>query len=318
MRWMGVLVALLALLFGAPAPGAARHHHRRAHHQHARHHKQKQRRTKKKAAPGAPAWTPEQPTYGVGENHNVGVKMSDGTVLRANVYYPTDAKTGQAATGPFPVIMVYTPYGKDTVGYASGREGGAEAGTQAGAMPYFVKRGYIDVVAEVRGTGDSGGTFNLLDPVEGRDGAELVRWAAKLPHSNGRVGMYGPSYMGLDQYMTAYNLVPRSPLKALVPIVAGNDTYRDIAFMGGIPDGEFDSLVLLTIFGALEEANPIAENPADLADLIRVESQHAPALVSYNMDQLVNIETGGDQAYDEDWWQQRAPRNMLRRIVRNG
>src|SRR5207248_798353 len=120
-----------------------------------------------------------------------------------------------AASGPFPVIMVYTPYGKDTTGAASGQEGGPEAGSQAGPLPYFVKRGYIDVVAEVRGTGDSGGTFDLLAPIEGRDGAELVNWASKLPHSNGRVGMYGPSYMGIDQYMTADNLGPRSPLKAL-------------------------------------------------------------------------------------------------------
>src|SRR3954447_8764042 len=115
--------------------------------------------------------------------------MSDGTVLRANVYYPTDPRTGRAAKGPFPVIMVQTPYGKDTVGAASGREGGAEAATQAGPLPYFVKRGYIDVVAEVRGTGDSHGTFDLLSAQQGRDGAQLVRWAAKLPHSSGKVGL---------------------------------------------------------------------------------------------------------------------------------
>ena len=173
--------------------------------------------------------------------------------------------------------MVQTPYGKDTVGAASGGEGGAEAATQAGPMPYFVKRGYIDVVAEVRGTGNSHGTFDLLNPIQGRDGAELVRWAAKLPHSNGRVGLYGPSYMGLDQYMTAAALPRRSPLKALFPIVAGNDTYRDVVFMGGIPDGEFDLVVVATIFGPLEQINPAAET-TDLADLLRVELEHAPAL----------------------------------------
>lgn len=268
------------------------------------------------AASAAAAPKPSEPVYGVGVEKNVGVTMSDGTVLRANVHFPTDPKTGKPAEGPFPVIMVYTPYGKDTVGAASGREGGPEAGSQAGPMPYFVQRGYIDVVAEVRGTGDSHGTFNLLDPIQGKDGAELVDWAAKLPHSNGKVGMYGPSYMGIDQFMTAHAVRPGSPLKALFPIVAGNDTYRDITFMGGIPDAEFDAAVVLTIFGVLEEINPIAENPTDLADLIAVESEHAPSLLSYNLDQLVNIETGGDQAYDEDWWQQRAPRNMLRSLVR--
>src|SRR4051812_33498914 len=280
--------------------------------------KAKKKKRKPARAKAAPAYTPPEPRYGVGEDHHVGVPMSDGTVLRANVYYPTDPATGKRAAGPFPVIMVYTPYGKDTVGAASGNEGGAEAGTQAGPMPYFNKRGYIDVVAEVRGTGASEGTFNLLDPIEGKDGAALVEWASKLPGSNGRVGMYGPSYMGIDQFMTAAALGPGSPLKALFPIVAGNDTYRDIAFMGGIPDGEFDSAVLLSIFGGLEELNPLVEvPPGDLAQLLKVESEHIPALLSYNADQLVNIETGGDEAYDEDWWQARAPRTMLAKIVSN-
>ena len=39
--------------------------------------------------------------------------MSDGTVLRANVYYPTDPSTGREAAGRFPVILTQTPYGKD-------------------------------------------------------------------------------------------------------------------------------------------------------------------------------------------------------------
>ncbi|MDX6669225.1 MAG: uncharacterized protein QOK04_2605 [Solirubrobacteraceae bacterium] len=270
------------------------------------------------AEAAAQVWTPGPAKYGARKETNVPVTMSDGTVLRANIYYPTDPATGKDAPGPFPVIMVQTPYGKDTVGATSGQEGGAEAGTQAGAIPYMISRGYIDVVAEVRGTGDSGGSFNLLDPVQGRDGAELVNWASKLPGSNGRVGLYGPSYMGIDQYMTANAVGPGSPLKALFPIVAGNDTYRDIVFQGGLLDAEFDLAVITTIFGPLELANPAAENPTDVADLIKVESQHAPALLTYNLDQITNISTNGEQAYDEAYWQARAPRNWLERIVRNG
>jgi uncharacterized protein len=269
------------------------------------------------SAPASAAWKPGPVKYGIEKRSNVSVTMRDGTVLRANVYFPTAPATGKEAKGPFPVIMVQTPYGKDTVGAASGREGGGEAATEGGPLPYMIQRGYIDVVAEVRGTGDSQGTFDLLNPIQGRDGADLVRWAAKLPHSNGRVGLYGPSYMGLDQFMTAAHLGPRSPLKALFPIVAGNDTYRDAAFSGGIADGEFDLLVILTIFGPLELVNPAAENPTDLADLIAIESQHAPGLLSYNLDQIVNVLSGGDQAYDERYWQVRAPRNMLDEVVRD-
>src|SRR2546421_2151329 len=87
------------------------------------------------AAAPAGAWQPGPTRYEVGKQSNVPVTMSDGIVLRANVYYPTDPRTGQAAKGPFPVIMVQTPYGKDTVGSASGQEGGPEAGSQAGPIP---------------------------------------------------------------------------------------------------------------------------------------------------------------------------------------
>ncbi|HUZ29562.1 MAG TPA: CocE/NonD family hydrolase, partial [Solirubrobacteraceae bacterium] len=243
--------------------------------------------------------------------------MPDGTVLRTNVYRPADPNTGRPAPGGFPVVMVEAPYGKDTVGAASGMQGGAEASSETAEVPYLIQRGYIDVVAEVRGTGDSGGTFNLLDPQQGADGAALVRWAARLPGSNGRVGLYGPSYMGIDQFMTAAHLGKHSPLKALFPIVAGNDTYRDIAFDGGLLDAEFDTVAVSTIFGPLEEANPVAESTGP-SDLLNVEQQHAPGLVSYNASQLVNIGLGGDEAYDGSYWQVRAPRNMLARVVADG
>jgi putative CocE/NonD family hydrolase len=269
------------------------------------------------AAPAAAEWKPGPERYGVGERDNVPVTMNDGTVLRANVYYPTDPSTGDHSSGPFPVLMVQTPYGKDTVGSFSGADGGAEAGSEAGPLPYFVKRGYIDVVAEVRGTGDSHGTFDLLSPQQGHDGAELVHWAAGLPHANGRVGLYGPSYMGLDQFMTAEHLGRHSPLKALFPIVAGNDTYRDVAFMGGIPDGEFDLLVVFTIFGGLHIVNPAIENPTDLEDLIRVEMEHVPGLLSYSAAQTIDVLTGGDQAYDGRYWRKRNPRTMLDEVVHN-
>src|SRR5581483_2522026 len=104
----------------------------------------------------AMAWSPEPAKYGVVEQKNVPVTMSDGTVLRANIYSP--ATGGVAAPGPFPVLLTQTPYGKDTTGAAAGGATGEDA--------YLVQRGYIDVVADVRGTGDSGGEFGFFDPAQ--------------------------------------------------------------------------------------------------------------------------------------------------------
>ena len=48
-------------------------------------------------APGS-TWKPETAVYGTASHNDVPVTMSDGTMLRANVIYPTDPATGQAAT----------------------------------------------------------------------------------------------------------------------------------------------------------------------------------------------------------------------------
>jgi hypothetical protein len=56
-------------------------------------------------------WRPEPERYGVHEERNVPIRMSDGTVLRASVYYPSDPATGRIAGGRFPTLMTMTPYG---------------------------------------------------------------------------------------------------------------------------------------------------------------------------------------------------------------
>jgi putative CocE/NonD family hydrolase len=276
-------------------------------------------------AVGAPAtasaatWQPEPATYGIGSTLDVPVPMKDGTVLSADVYYPADAD-GHPATGPFPVVMVQTPYGKDTAGYASGREGGGEASTEIGEVPYLIRRGYIDVTVDVRGTGASGGSFDILDPQQGADGAELVHWAASLPRSSGKVGLYGPSYMGIDQFMTAHALAAEgadSPLKAMFPIVAGNDVYRDLAFMGGMPGAEFD-LAFVGLMTAVEAGNPPATHYDDPQSLAGTEVDHAGGIQRFQTGLTADIETGGPRASDEDYWQARAPRGMLTDVVRLG
>src|SRR3954447_5383227 len=263
---------------------------------------------------GAPAqaWQPEPAAYGVGEQHNVPVTMADGTVLRADVYFPTDA-SGSAAPGPFPVVMTQSPYGKDAGLGAAGQTG-------TGEFAYLVQRGYIDVVADVRGAGDSHGSWGLFDPIQAQDGAALVRWATKLPHADGKVGLYGSSYLGIDQLLTASRVGRHSPLKAIFPVIAGNDLYRDTAYFGGVPGLEFDA-IFLGLTGGLDATNPLVEtgratNP-DPVDTAQVETEHAGGLVSYHAATVQNTELNGDQRYDESYWQARNPRSILDKVVAN-
>jgi putative CocE/NonD family hydrolase len=263
------------------------------------------------AAPGH-HWQPGPATYGVSRRNGVAVRMADGTVLRADIATPADPDTGRPAAGPFPVLLTQTPYGKDTAG---------EVGSAAiGIDQYFVKRGYIDVAVDVRGTGDSGGTFTLFDPQQVADGVALVKWAARLPHSSGKVGLHGASYLGIDQMLTAAAVGRHSSLKAIFPIVSAHDLYRDTAFMGGIPDSEFDLAYLGALVPAVNLINPVVallEKPTSLLDSVAVLLQHASNTLDYNAQFLLKTYLGGPQSYDTPDWQVRSPGHVLDKIVAN-
>ena len=261
------------------------------------------------AAPGS-TWQPGPERYGHKLVSGVPVTMDDGTVLRANVDYPTDPATGKLADGRFPTLLTMTPYGKDTA---------ASAGL--GTNPYFVTRGYLDIAVDVRGTGSSGGRFDLFDPKQAQDGVTLINWAAHLAHSNGRVGMHGASYLGIDQLLTAALVGRGSPLKAIFPVVSANDLYRDTAFMGGIPDASFDTVYLGALLPVLNVINPLAgalANPTGLLGGLGGALAHAGDALNYNESFVLNTFLGGPDSYDTAYWRARSPGTVLQQIVANG
>ena len=138
----------------------------------------------------------------------------DGVRLDADVYYPA------VLEGNYPVLLMRQPYGRSI------------ASTVVYAHPsWYALQGYIVVIQDVRGRGTSGGTFKLFES-EIEDGYDAVMWAASLPHSNGKVGMYGFSYQGMTQI---YAMMHRpSALKALCPAMLAQDLYEDWAYEGGV------------------------------------------------------------------------------------
>ena len=271
------------------------------------------------AAPGS-HWSAEKAVYGSASTNDIAVTGAGGTTIRVNEIYPTTA-SGQPAKGPFPVLLTMTPYGKgqggsSAAGSASSPSSGAATG---GADNYLVQRGYIEVVEDVRGTGDSNGSWGLFDPIQQRDAIKVLKWAAHLPHADGKVGTYGPSYLGIDQLLLAGAVGRHSPLKAIFPMVPANDIYRDTSFMGGLLDFEFAE-TYLGLTGALNTATPLsdaASDPTLLSDLAGVEADHANGLASYHAAATANILSGGDEAFDGAYWQARNPQNVLARIAAN-
>jgi len=229
-------------------------------------------------------------------------------VLEADVFRPADKVTGRPAVGPFPVIVTLTPYRKFAATFTTGGEG---------YNPYFVQRGFIYAVVDVRGTGASEGTFCFFCEREQQDGPEVIRWAARLPGSDGAVGMYGGSYLGITQLLTAARMGPGSPLKAIVPLVAANDVYRDFAAPGGLLADAFSAGWFDLVRPLLDTLPPddVATNPLRA---LRAVMGHAGNVPSTSLPLTLQGLLGGGAAYDGPLYQQRDPGNGLAAIVRNG
>ena len=134
--------------------------------------------------------------------------MRDGTVLRADIYRPSEEST-------FPVLLQRTPYNKASA---------VEFGLHAAA------RGYMVVVQDVRGRYTSAGEWYTFSH-EADDGYDTVEWAAALPHSNGKVGMWGGSYVGATQMLAAIAHPPH--LAGICPVVTASNYHRNWTYQGG-------------------------------------------------------------------------------------
>jgi len=103
-------------------------------------------------------------------SEDVGAQMRDGTVLRGDVYRPR-------GSGPWPVLVCRTPYGKRGETFGS-----AYAATASG----LARRGYIVVVQDVRGRYASDGGYRwLYGPEAAATHAQDVRRRVTLPGQAG-------------------------------------------------------------------------------------------------------------------------------------
>src|SRR5437763_5558638 len=140
------------------------------------------------------AWSPPAPVASsVVKTTNVPVTMSDGTVLYVDIVRPADS-SGNALPGPYPVLLTQTPYNKN--------------GALSFEDDYLVEHGYVQVIADVRGTGSSEGTWDSFGAREQQDGYELAEWTRTQPWSTGSIGLPGTSYSAINQFLTA-ELQPR-------------------------------------------------------------------------------------------------------------
>ena len=247
--------------------------------------------------PAASGWQPRSARFaGVTTRQDVPITMSDGVRLFADVHRPSRAD-GTAVSRRLPVLVVLTAYNKSV---------------PMVSPDYLVRRGYVMVVVDVRGTGSSEGAWSAFGTREQRDGAEVVEWAhdRARPWSDGRVGMLGPSYLGIGQLFTA----ARQPdgLKAIFPTVPAGDVYRDVVASGGQLDVGFIPLWLglVTTTGLV----PPAYTATDPVGALGVLLGHTGGAATFQGPLLTEAMSGGKAAYDGRFYRTRSPLSVVDRI----
>jgi uncharacterized protein len=184
---------------------------------------------------------------------NVTIPMRDGVLLAADLYLP---KTTSARV---PVIVLRTPYNKDTY----------QGSTQPAG--FFASRGYAVVSEDVRGKGHSEGEYQV-EATDRPDGYDTIDWAASQPWSTGKVGTYGCSYLGEVQILLAGARHPHH--LAAIPQAAAGGLGSGGGYWSGFGAYEDGVFALSSAFGwflgaGAKDRNPSPPDSFDFATVLR-------------------------------------------------
>ncbi|WP_413105346.1 CocE/NonD family hydrolase [Streptomyces sp. Inha503] len=198
---------------------------------------------------------------------NVAVPMRDGVMLATDLWRP-------AGTGPWPVLLGRTPYGRTSTTHLGN--------PKLPDVRALVDSGYLVVVQDVRGTGESPG---LMEPYrfDQSDTVDTLAWIADQAWCNGSVGMWGASYMGFPQWQAAALAPP--VLRAIAPAMTSADIYRAwYSTQGAVSQG-----ALFNWSARMAVANlsrPRSDGPPDPRDAasVRAALEDVDALYSLPID----------------------------------
>jgi predicted acyl esterase len=189
------------------------------------------------------------------------VRMRDGIELAMTVRLPLGKALGD---GPFPTLVEYSGYQtaaphdllQSVVASINGGSGATDplapaTSTVVGSVigPLI---GFAVVSVQMRGSGCSGGAFDLFGlptTYDGYDAIETV--AAQEWVRGGKVGMVGISFSGITQLFTAGTRPPH--LAAITPLSVTDDIYTGTGFPGGIFNSGF---ALSWITERMQDARP--------------------------------------------------------------
>ena len=234
---------------------------------------------------------------------DVPITMDDGLVLRADIFRPVK-------DGKYPVILSYGPYAKSLAfqdGYPSAwqRMADKHPDVTAGSSNLYqswevvdpekwVPHDYVCVRVDSRGAGCSPGFIDHFSSRETKDFYDCIEWAGVQPWSNGKVGLNGISYYGINQWHVASLQPPH--LAAMCIWEGAADWYRDMTHHGGMLstfwENWYDMQVKTVQYGAGERGKrsrvhgELVCGPETLSDaeLARKRADFGTEIASHPMD----------------------------------
>ncbi len=184
--------------------------------------------------------------------------------LRGTLWLP------KGAAWPLPTVIIRSPYG-----------GGERSEWGQGVL---AERGYAVLLQDTRGRFGSDGEFVPVEN-EREDGAATVRWARAQPWCNGRIGVYGVSYLGLTAWACLGACAP-GELQAAVPVA----TQSRVRSVVARPGGAF-SLELLNLWVTLVYRILVVRSLGELFRLLRAFSREGLFLRANSIEPLCHLDS---------------------------
>jgi predicted acyl esterase len=210
------------------------------------------------------------------------------TVVASDGVKLTVTLTAPGGIAPRPTVVEFSPYGRDSGTLATGSD-------------------FNQLLVQLRGTGDSNGTFDALGPRTQQDVKEVLQWACDQPWSGGKLAINGFSASAITIYNSLHLQLPC--VKAMVLRSGTFSLYRDLLMPGGISNlGPAAGVMLLIGAPALIQSPDRISDPASgLALLLGLLS--------------AGLEGGFAHPTLDSWWQQREFRgdvNHVPTLILNG
>jgi hypothetical protein len=231
------------------------------------------------------------------------VPMDDGVQIAVSVHYPKGYQPGQR----YPSVLEMSGYdgaaaqNRTVIGQAEAGLGLPQDGEVSNLSSmldshYFVDDGYVVVEASIRGTGCSGGEFDLYSWRTALDGRNVIEWMAGQPWSNSKVGLLGHSYSGITGFMIAATRPPHLVAASVSGLV--DDVYRGITYPGGVANYGFPLIWASGYRLGLDLAGGVAQPIVRDKDpqCVREQTTKSRAVAD---DPLVN---GGIEDTDSPWF----------------